>query len=752
MAGFLILKKAKLKREAMEIKKKDWYILFIKKINDDHFYNALKVMLCAVLSFVLFYTKFGSTVSFGLILGATLCTSVDTSSSLRSKIIGIGVISIAVPVLTILLTLLYAHSLPFYVFFACVVFCSALLPVYGQRATQMSFSLLLGICMAFMHVTNVHNAMYYSLYIFLGGLMYAVVSILFYLCRPTKFINIVLSNYMDNIADFLVLRADLWGDDADISLIRNKQLVSQVALNNSFKQVNQSLDLSKSKFIDSEHNKKLVLMVSFLNELRDVAISTTFTDSTYKGIAEGNPQLKHLLQEITASFATTVSQLANSLKLQSHYSPTNDLTKKFNTIKESSKSLMLASTELHMRLNSVLDYLSRQIKIIQALEHTFKDKIETMELPSHVQEEDVAIQPAVSRFKILLNNLNFASVNFKYALRVTLALLLGLVFGNFVSLQKEYWVFMTIVVVMRPGYGLTKNRMLQRVAGTIIGGVVGILILHFVKDTLLLGLMTALAIFFGYWLSSSNYRVGVMFNTLYIVLLYGILKTSVEISIYYRIVDTLTGAIIALLATSFLWPTWEFKSVKQSLIASTSAIIAYVNDLKTTCFEKEEPTNDSEKTRQNAFIVISNLMASYQRLIQEPKAKQKYSDQLHKITLISQTLVGTVAGLGSFLQSYQKGSFSSFYTKMLDTLIYNLDSSLRFYGQSSIVLGKREICTSSEISNMQLKIQKNIDEVQASSLEQKEELIESQMILNQLTWTINLSEQILKLSKEFKED
>ncbi len=39
------------------------------------------------------------------------------------------------------------------------------------------------------------------------------------------------------------------------------------------------------------------------------------------------------------------------------------------------------------------------------------------------------------------------------------------------NFQNPYWIILTIIVIMRPSYGLTKTRTKDRIIGTLIGAV-----------------------------------------------------------------------------------------------------------------------------------------------------------------------------------------------------------------------------------------------------------------------------------------
>src|SRR5690606_40249844 len=92
-----------------------------------------------------------------------------------------------------------------------------------------------------------------------------------------------------------------------------------------------------------------------------------------------------------------------------------------------------------------------------------KDFIDTSESRRFIVSQDYS-------FNILLRNLSFKSNIFKHSLRLAVTVVLGYILGSVFVFQNPYWILLTIIVIMRPSYGLTKARSKDRIIGTFIGG------------------------------------------------------------------------------------------------------------------------------------------------------------------------------------------------------------------------------------------------------------------------------------------
>ncbi|HLT65242.1 MAG TPA: FUSC family membrane protein [Flavobacterium sp.] len=727
----------------------------LHKIGDNQFYNAIKITLCALSSFLLFYDSQEPYVAFTVTLGALLCAPIDISSKLKHKIIGLLIATLLLPIISIVLTTTYKEVVLFYPIFSFLVFFSALISLYGHRANLLSFTLLIGISLAFIHHNEPENALQNGMYMFFGGMLYLLFSIVFYIIRPSRYINLEVALCIHRVSEYLDLRAKLWDSTADTESIKHKQLELQITINESFDNIREYLVYNKAKTINSSNNRKLLVALTSLVEIMELAMSNTFNNQQIVEYFESDPTIMNDYKQLASNFSTTLESISYHIKSNKKYHSSVSLTNDFKSLNQKIETFTKNNgwspiDEKTIAINNVLFYAEKQIEKIKGLERVYKERVNADELRGKYKDLEKFFTPEHYRFKTLVEHLNFESATFRYALRLTAAMLLGLIIGKFINLQNEYWILLTIVVIMRPGYGLTKQRSKHRIIGTILGGILGILLLIFVDNIHILSIITIFSMLFGYWLSASDYRIGVTFVTLYVILIYGILNAEAESAFIYRLLDTSIGAGIAFLATHFFWPSWEFYNVKNHLEKSLKSIITYVEEVKQFYVHKGEPTTAYKIARKNAFIEVGNLMASFQRMIQEPKNKQQNRTELYELAVLNQTLVSSTASMGTFIQSHKTTEASEAFKIVMDNVQYNLKSALLHLDINISI--DENVKNNFEISITKLKnIRKEEVESLPLSLEEKiQKTEESQLIIDQLIWMVNLSEQIEKVCKKIK--
>ena len=84
---------------------------------------------------------------------------------------------------------------------------------------------------------------------------------------------------------------------------------------------------------------------------------------------------------------------------------------------------------------------------------------------------------------VFKNNLTLKSSVFRHSLRMMITCGAGYIISKFLpNGHHSYWLLLTIIVILKPGFSLTKQRNFERFTGTITGGLIGLLLLAFIHD------------------------------------------------------------------------------------------------------------------------------------------------------------------------------------------------------------------------------------------------------------------------------
>ena len=731
-------------------------IATVQKFTDStYFTNAVKVTIASVLP-VLIFTYLGHfQMGFTMALGAFFAYPSDIPSNLKHKINGIIVTSIIVSGVSLLINISYPFPYLFYPLLTVLIFSLSMISVYGQRATMASFSALLALSLAFAHIQTGWAILNYTALLFAGGIFYLLISLLFHYIRPHRYTELQLAQCIELTAKYLKLRGDLWKLKSDRTEITKKLLNLQVELNVIHENIREVLVRNRANTGSSNQNRKMLMTFIALVEIMELAITNSFDHNKLHQKFDNHPQILSNYKNLAYNLAKTLKQLGKAIEKSKPYLAQHDLLNdlyKFELaiLEYESQTKDEANTEGVFMLTTMLHYAEKQVEKIKILERTFTSKSVISDFKDKDRDLEKFITPQYYPLETIIENFSFSSTIFRHSLRLTITLMVGVIIGKILPFQNTYWIILTIVVIMRQGYGLTRQRTYHRIFGTFVGGIIAFGLLNFIHQPQVIGGLAVVAMVLGFSFTPTNYKIGATFITIYVIFVYGILTPNIEDVIQYRVLDTLVGAVLSYLANSFIWPSWEFLNVPVYLEKSILANRNYLKETSLFYNKKGEVPSSYRLARKQAFVEIGNLMASFQRMLQEPKSKQNQLPQIYKLAVLNHTLLSSAASLGTYIQSHKTTEASEAFNAVVDRVIQNLDYSI-------VLLSATENDSLMQLQNEDIsKRFTELKNIRANELKRKGEISEEEfqlkmqeahLIIEQLIWLNNLSENIVKSTR-----
>src|SRR5690606_19023039 len=102
-------------------------------------------------------------------------------------------------------------------------------------------------------------------------------------------------------------------------------------------------------------------------------------------------------------------------------------------------------------------------------------------------------------------------------------------------------------------------------SGTIIGGLAGIGILLAVDQEVVRFMFLLFFMVLAYSFIRVNYILGVMFLTPYLLILYSFLRVGTLDILKERVIDTITGSLLAFSSSYIIFPSWESKNMQTGM-------------------------------------------------------------------------------------------------------------------------------------------------------------------------------------------
>ena len=238
----------------------------------------------------------------------------------------------------------------------------------------------------------------------------------------------------------------------------------------------------------------------------------------------------------------------------------------------------------------------------------------------------------------LAPHLSLESPVLRFAVRLALAMMAGAVVAQSLGDERHgNWVLLTIAVVMRAGYGLTKQRRDDRVIGTLIGCVVAAGSVAYLPAGALVAVQ-GLAVAVTHSFARLNYRVASSGASVTALVSLHLVQPWVSAPILVRLADTLIGAAIAHLF-NYLWPRWESSEAPRLASRLQAQLAAFA----AAALRADVSDHDYRLARKNVIEAIAALSDSAGRMSSEPMAARKGLDEMANLLIAAYSLVAELS-------------------------------------------------------------------------------------------------------------
>jgi len=220
--------------------------------------------------------------------------------------------------------------------------------------------------------------------------------------------------------------------------------------------------------------------------------------------------------------------------------------------------------------------------------------------------------------KYLLRNLqvlfNFNTLTARYALRSAIAATLALFVYKWFGIDHGYWLPFSVMIVIQPYFGATFQKAIDRVMGTLLGGLAGSLLLHVPADLHIKEAILFLTFILMVYYIRRRYSIAVFVITLNLVLLFNIQSSYNNMLMVTRAICTIGGSLLAVISGFVFLPAWDKKWLPSHLAGAINCNYEY---FKLTFFSSG-PVSTWTKNKRSAESKNSDVFDSFNRYMEEP--------------------------------------------------------------------------------------------------------------------------------------
>jgi uncharacterized membrane protein (TIGR01666 family) len=598
--------------------------------------------------------KYGMSLS----LGALCVSVVDTPGPIVHCRNAMLITTALITILAILVGLTNRNAYFTGILLVVCSFIFSMFFLYGNRAAAIGTAVLLIMVLSIDDVRPWQDVLIYSALIFSGSVWYTILSYSFYRLRPYRLVQQTLSESIHEVSNFLRSKALFYHRNINYDQNYAELLQLQVLVHEKQDAVRELLFKTREIVTDSTPEGRFLLLVFVdMVDLYEQVMSTYYN---YGQLHEQFDEVGILsrYELVINRIAAELDEIAFSLKTGGTPPPPTILIRQVDDLKE--QILQLERNNKDGKYNTLgiiaLKNIEVNIENILTRVRTINSYFNKKEKKNLKGDRGIEVERFITRqsvdIKQFFENLSFSSNTFRHSVRVAIVMLIGYVVSQLMNSSHSYWILLTILVISKPGFSLTKQRNYQRLIGTVVGAFIGMGLLIYVDDKHTLFFILIICMIGAYSFQRKNYVISVLFMTPYILVLYDFLGMGSLSIARERIYDTIIGSGIALIGSYTLFPNWEHQNLKEAMTKMLTANLAYYDQVTQLYFNKETSLMNYKVARKEVYVTSANLASLFQRMFSEPKSKQRLMKEMHQFTALNHLLSSYIASLSLYYKEH----------------------------------------------------------------------------------------------------
>jgi len=591
-------------------------------------------------------------------VGVVVCIPPDQPAPKRGKFFQL--LPAAVLGLPLFFAVQVLHALPVSLGLLLVPasFLAFLAAAWGKRGLPIAVSVMFAMVfsMAVPDHTNSATTLSTSLYFALGAGLYVIWATLANAALNARYRVQMLADTLLSLVDLMRTQAQQFDpaampDQRGQAPLIGKLLKQQAALADQ-------LQTARDILLESPRTprrRQLAGMLLHVLEMRDHLLVCELDLDTLKSHAGHAPALS-ALREVVEALADEIERLADSLLLGRGTGAFESYRPRLTslqwaddgppTAQERGPSPAMLALGLANRVGYLNDETLRLIGLASGKEQADVGLVRT--------SWEMFVSPTAWSWQPFLAMWRWDAPPLRHAIRAALAI--GTAYSIGLALPwgtHDYWILLTIVVVLRGSLAQTLERRNHRVAGTLLGCVLagGLLAAHVPSLGLLV--LATLAQAVAHAFAARRYLVTAVAATVLGLLQAHALNAggSASFEVVERMADTLIGVAVAW-AFSYVLPSWERNQIPALLRRALSAQARHARvalSLGQLRAVDNEPELQWRLARREAYDSLSALVQATQRSLSEPRAVRPPLEQLGRLLAHSYQLLAQLTTVKTIL-------------------------------------------------------------------------------------------------------
>ncbi|HIF9060880.1 TPA: YccS family putative transporter [Photobacterium damselae] len=580
-----------------------------------------------------------------LILGIIAAALAETDDNLTGRLKALATTLICFLVASVSIEVLFDYP----IFFALGLFSSTfgfiMLGAMGPRYASIAFASLLLAVYTMLGADSSVNLWYQPMLLLGGAFWYGLLSLTWHILWPNQPVQQNLAHVFSQLATYLDSKSQLFEPIADL---QPQPLRLDAAHNNA--KVVAALNGAKATLLHRARRGQphttgdRFLKIYFMAQ--DIHERVSSSHYRYQDLAATFQRSDVLFrfQRLLRAQAMACRDIAKALAMGKPYQHLEITEKTLDELRESINYLKAQNNPQWRLLLTQLDYLfsnlatvERQLANISNPDATVTDEIELADNEAHSIPD---------LWRRITSQLNPQSLLFRHALRMAIALTVGYGCIQFLHLERGYWILLTTLFVCQPNYSATRQKLVQRVIGTLGGLLAGIPLLYLFpgQEGQLVLMILAGVLFFAFRMV--RYDLATAFITLLVLFCFNQLGEGFAV-ILPRLGDTLLGCFLAVIAVSYIFPDWESHRLHKVMASSVNANREYLGQIIAQYRLGKRDCLNYRVARRNAHNTDAQLSTAISNMLAEPGRYRMATNESFRFLTLNHAMLSYISALGA---------------------------------------------------------------------------------------------------------
>jgi uncharacterized membrane protein YccC len=589
-------------------------------------------------------------------VGVIVVVPPDQPAPRRGKFFQLLPAAVIGPPLFFAIQVLHADALPLAALVVAATFVAFLGAAWGKRGLPISISVMFAMIFS-MAVPPRAAPGVTTLWFALGGFGYLAYATVANVVLNARYRVLMLADALWAVARLMRTQARQFtagaGESAEGRSLLGLLLAQQAALTDQ-------LQSARNILLESPGNarrQQLAAMLMQVLELRDHLVACELDLDTLK--TRGPLPVLGALRDELDRLAAQVDAMADALalgRLPERVSGARQLPASLGEADEAAPSGG-DGPAVHLLARALVSRVGHIHEEVQRLVEVARGDVEP-DLAVVRNMWQMFVSPTRWSWRPFLGMWRWDAPPLRHAIRAALAIAVGQAISTRLPWAThagahDYWILLTIVVVLRGSLAQTLERRNSRVAGTLLGCVLAGTILMAHPPALAVILLVTLAQGIAHAFAIKRYLITAVAATVLALLQAHQLNAGVSptFELLERIADTLIGVGISW-AFSYVLPSWERTQIP-ALVARTLTAQARHAQQALALGQLRAVDNEAELgwrlARREAYDSLSALVQATQRALKEPRAVQPPLDHLERLLAYSYQLLAQLTAVKTML-------------------------------------------------------------------------------------------------------